>query len=225
MKQLKVITILILVLVVQNVFAQETMNLEHFDQIYATGIIEVILQKGDEEKIVLEMDNFHREDVKIRVSEEELRISVTKSLVKDGTIKILVTYKELRRIKVNAGAHVSSKNPITIDKLDLRATSGSEIELELDVNKLHARLAEGAQMHLTGTTKSLNISSASGAIFYGFNLESEDTFANANTGGRSEVVANKSIEASANTGGKVRFKGDPAQKQLKDYFGGSVDEY
>ncbi len=225
MKPLRAISLLILTFAVQNIFAQETMNLEHFDQIYATGIIQVTLQKGEEEKIELKLDNFHREDVKVRVNDEELRISVTKSLIKDARIEIIVTYKELRRIKANAGAHITSKNPITGDKLNLKATSGSEIEIELELNKLHARLAEGAQMHLSGTTKSLDISSASGAVFYGFNLESDNTFANANTGGRAEVVANKSIEASANTGGRVSYKGNPTEKKLKDYFGGEVGEY
>jgi hypothetical protein len=225
MNRVKTLVFLFLVLSFQIVSAQETMALEHFDQIYATGIIEITLQKGEEEKIVLKTDDFNRDDVKVRVSEEELRISVGKSLIKDARIEILVTYKELRRIKANAGAYITSKNPIKIDKLELRATSGAEIELKLEVNKLHARLAEGAQMHLSGSTKSLNISSASGAMFYGFDLESDDTFANANTGGRSEVVANKSIDASANTGGRVRFKGDPEKKQLKDYLGGDVGEY
>ncbi len=225
MRHLKVIAFLFLTLLTQNVFAQDTMILEHFDQIYATGIIELTLQKGNEEKIVLELENFDRNDVKVRVSEEELRISVTKSLIKDAKIKMSVTYKELRRIKANAGAHILSKNPIGIDKLDLRATSGSEIELDLMVNKLHARVAEGAQMHLSGSTKSLNVSTATGAIFYGFKLESDNTFANSNTGGRTEVIANKSIEGSANTGGKVIFKGNPEERQLKDYFGGEVSEY
>jgi Putative auto-transporter adhesin, head GIN domain len=225
MKSLKILNILFLTFFIQSVYAQEAMKLEHFDQIYATGIIEITLQKGEEEKIVLVTNNFDRDDVKVRVSEEELRISVTKSLIKDALVKIVVTYKELRRIKVNAGAYISAKNPITIDKLDLRAMSGSQLELELDVNKLHVKVAEGAQIHLTGKTKSLNVTAASGAEFDGFELESDDTFASANTGGRAEVVANKSIEAVANTGGRVRYKGDPEKVQLKDYLGGEVDVY
>ncbi len=225
MKKIINLALFVLVPFIQNAYAQDTLKLEHFDEIYVTGIIEVTLQKGEEEKLVLETYNFHRNDVKVRVSEGELRISVVKSLVKNARIEILVTYKDLRRIKVNAGAHITSKNPIAIDKLELKANSGAEIELELKVNKLQARIAEGAQMHLSGTTESQDVSSASGAIFYGYKLDSDITYANANTGSRVEVNAKKSIEASANTGGVVEYKGDPDEKQIKDYLGGNVVEF
>ncbi len=225
MKKIKFIALLVALLSLQSGYThiRDTMTLAHFDQIIATGIIEVTLQQGNEEKLVLVTNDFDRDDVKVMVTEGVLKIFVVKSLIKDAKIEVFVTYKQLRRIKANTGASVSSENIIEIDKLDLKANSGARIELELQVNDLHARLAEGAQIQLSGTTESQDITASSGANFYGFELTSDYTYVNANTGGRAEVIANKSIEATANTGGRIEYKGDPETIKIKDYLGGEIE--
>ena len=225
MKSIKYFALLGLFMISQALIAQDVMELEHFDEISVTGIIQVKLIQSDEEKLELTTNNFHRHDVKVRVEQGVLRISVTKSLIKDANVDITVFYKQIRRIKANAGARVSAKEIITGDKLDLKANSGAKIELEVKVNDMHTRLAEGSQMYISGSTESLNVSAASGAVFHGYELSSDYTYSNANTGARIRVVANKSIEAGANTGGRVTYKGNPEDKDLNDYWGGEVDEY
>ena len=225
MKNIRILVLAIIIACTQIGAAQDVMQLERFDQISATGIIEMTLVKGNEEKIELETDDFDRCDVKVRVEDGILRINVTKSLVKDADIKITVYYKQLRRIKVNAGVELFATDPIEIDKLELKANSGAQIELELKVNDLKARLAEGAQMHLSGTTESQTVTCSSGAIFYGHNLKSDYTYVNANTGARAEVVALMKMEATANTGGRVCYKGDPSDREIKDFLGGDVFEF
>ena len=225
MKNIKFIVLLFLILSVQVIYSQDVMTLEPFNEINATGIIEITLQKSDEERLELETRNFDRNDVKVRIENNVLRINVTKSLIKDAVIEITVFYKEIRRIKANAGTQVYANNPIVGDNIDLKANSGAIINLELEVNNLNARLAEGAQMILSGSTEDLSVSASSGAIFYGFKLASNYTYANANTGARAEVVANKSLDAGANTGGKVRFEGDPQDRDFNHYWGGRIEEY
>ena len=225
MKNTRILAILFMLFLTQLSVAQDVMTLERFDQISATGIIEMTLIKSDEEKIELETDDFDRCDVKVKVEDGILRINVTKSLVKDADIELKVYYKQLRRIKVNAGVEVFAREPIEIDKLELKANSGAQVELELKVNDLKARLAEGAQMHLSGTTESQTVTCSSGAIFYGHNLTSDYTYVNANTGARAEVVAMIKMEATANTGGRVCYKGEPNDREIRDFLGGEVFEF
>lgn len=225
MKILHFIATSVLFFLVQGLYSQDTMRLEHFDEIALTGIIEVTLLQGNEEKVVLTTDNFDRDDVMVRVEEGTLIIKVLKSLVKDAKIEIQVTYQQLRRIKANAGAMVTANNPIVIDKLDLKANSGAEMELQVEVNKLKARLAEGAQIHLSGTTESQTVTASTGAIYDAYDLQSDYTYVNANTGASAEVIATKSIEATANTGGQVEYKGEPENIKTKDFLGGGVENF
>jgi hypothetical protein len=43
-----------------------------------------------------------------------------------------------------------------------------------------------------------------------------------NTGGEAAVVANKRIEAKANTGGRVEYKGKPEDTKISDFLTGTV---
>jgi hypothetical protein len=57
-----------------------------------------------------------------------------------------------------------------------------------------------------------------------FSLESQDVIVRANTGGKAEVYATKTLEANAGTGGVVVFKGNPRNRAINNSLGGEVHQ-
>jgi len=204
-------------------WSQDERSLSYFDEIVTTGSIEVILEQGDAEKALVYAKGIDTDKVKTNVKGGILKVSVLKSLVKKGDhVRVRVFFRQLRRIKVQAGAELSAAKRMQIDKLDLKATSGGHIELELQVNALDVVASEGGQLDLEGKTESLDARIVSGGNLSAFHLDSDHTYVTANTGGVAQVVAYQSLEASANTGGKIDYKGDPAKTKTKDLLTGKI---
>ncbi len=206
-----------------NSWSQEERSLSFFDEIIATGNMEVILEQGDEEKALVYAKGIDTDDINTSVKGGILKLSVLKSLVKkDDHIRVRVYYRQLKRIKAHAGADISAANKMEIDNLYLQAFSGAQIDLEVQVNALSISVSKGAQADLQGKTESLDARVVSGGKLFALQLESDHTFVTATTGGAAKVVALQSLEASANTGGKIDYKGDPAKKKTKGLLTGKI---
>lgn len=204
-------------------FAQSDYKLQPFDAISVTGNIEVILQKGDAEKAVVEVFGIPEDELNIRVSGEELKLSILNSLFyKNEKIKVTVYYKNLRSIRGHAGAKISSTEVIETDKLIARATSGADVRLEIQVNALEGTANEGGILQLKGKTESQEAVANTGGQYRAFDLESQRTYARASTGGEVEVVALQSLDANANLGGEVEYKGNPDERNRRTVLGGGV---
>jgi len=223
MKILKNFVLVFLLTIPLFISAQDTRQLDHFDEIIVSGTVNLTLTEGDEEKMEITSSNGNYSNVKVHVNEGILKINLLKNLIRDhDDIKIKVTYKKIRRIKAYAGAIVDAKNEIKVDRLVLKLNSGAIMDLEINTGDLDAVVSEGSELTIEGNTESMEVRASSGGILDAFSLESNHTFVTSNTGGKAEVVARKSIQATANTGGIVEYKGKPEQSKIKDFLTGQV---
>ena len=63
---------------------------------------------------------------------------------------------------------------------------------------------------------------SSGAIFRGFDLETDYCNAKASSGGAVRVTVNKELSAKASSGGGIHYKGNGVIKEVDTGSGGSV---
>lgn len=204
--------------------AQETLDLSKFDEIIASGNVDVILKKGEKCEVVVWHHNNDEQNIKIHVNEGILKINLLKSLVRSAcqNVKVEVTYTELRRIKAYAGAEVEGESVINGDRLTLRLNSGATMEIQVEVDDLEVVVSEGSELEISGTTESMDVRTSSGGVIEAFDLQSDYTYVTSNTGGEAEVVAKKRIEAKANTGGRVEYKGKPESTKISDFLTGTI---
>lgn len=206
-----------------NVFAF-TKALSPFDEIVLSGNVSALLVAGDEENIKIQNDG---DRLDYYVEGKSLKIKATDLIKynKTPTIKVIITYKKLRTIKVRAGASAYTENPISGDQLDLRFSSGASGEIEVDQNTIEVTVSEGGNLKLSGETDWQEVKVATGGMLSAYKLEAENTIVKANTGGSAKVVALESIDARANTGGSITYKGDPNKVQRKDGLSGTVKSW
>jgi len=203
--------------------AQSDYKLQSFEEISVTGNIEVTLEKGDEEKAVVETFGIPEDELNIGVRENVLKLSLLNSIFyKNAKIKITVYYKTLHTIRANAGAKIEATQIIESDALELRAGSGAQVTLELKVNTLEGTAAEGGILKLTGETNSQKAQAYTGGQYRAFDLICKETYVRAGTGGEAKVVANETLDANANLGGSVEYKGDPNERNRRTTLGGDV---
>ncbi|MEZ4887014.1 MAG: head GIN domain-containing protein [Chitinophagales bacterium] len=195
-----------------------------FDAVHVSGNVEVLLQQGSTESIDIEAQGVEDDKVVAEVQGGILKIHIKNIIYnKNKSARVVVNYRDLREIKGQAGARIYSRTAISGDNLEIKAGSGANIALEIWVDVVEGRAAEGGEIELTGEAHTLTAIASTGGLFYGYGLKAENVYAKTNTGGQVEVTANKRIEAKAGTGGNISFKGDPVQKETSTNFGGTID--
>lgn len=207
-------------------FAQSERKLSPFDAVSVTGNIEVVLVPGDEEKAVVEVFGIDEGDVSVYVNHNTLRLQLINSMFKKGErARIQVTYKQIRSVKGNAGSRISNEgHVIEADKLYVRATSGSEVRLSVKANMLDAGAMEGGVLNLEGSADTQDATAATGGRYDALELACQRTYVRANTGGEAEVVALEFLDAVANTGGVIRYRGNPNEQNSKTVLSGEVQK-
>ncbi|NUO01514.1 MAG: DUF2807 domain-containing protein [Saprospiraceae bacterium] len=203
--------------------AQDVRKLQPFDEIWVAGDIDVLLQKGEEESAVVTANGISEDKVSVYVKNGKLKLQLIDGFFyKDVDVRVVVTYKSLRGVNGTAGAEIDSDAVIEADLFTVKAGSGAQVKLEVKVNSLSAMASEGGELDLAGTTNAQDATAATGGNYRALGLQCDQTKVRANTGGKADVVALKSLDASVNTGGQVNYSGDPEVRNTRNLLAGEI---
>ncbi len=199
-------------------------SLKPFDEIILSGNVSALLVEGAAENIEIKNDE---DRLEVYVEGKVLKIKARDLMKyhKTPTIKVIITYKKIRSLKARAGASAYTNNPLKGDKLELKFSTGAFGEIELYQNALEVSVTEGGALKLEGEAAWQEAKVSTGGTISAYKLDCKNTIIKANTGGSAKVMAYESIEASANTGGSIAYKGNPQKVRTKDGFSGSIKEW
>lgn len=223
MKNIRMIAAATICLLLSNLHAQKTIDLDAFDAVLASGNLEIVLIPGDAERAVVEISGAPQDELSVKTVRGELRINYLNALIyKNYEAKVTVWYKSLRSVRGNAGARIRSEAPLTANHLELRAASGAQVELAIEVQSLEASASEGGMLRTSGKAQSQDANATTGGQYEAFNLDCQSTYVRASLGGQAQVTALKKLEATAHTGGSIEYRGDPEQSNVRHIISGDI---
>lgn len=206
--------------------AQETRNLDAFDEVAAKTGINVILVEGNSNKAIIETENCEPEEVITEISGDELTIKFENSgfwrSSRNRKATVTVHYRSLESIDVSSGAHISANNPIRSEELDLDASSGGHMELKVMTNVLTIDASSGGMIQTEGNARQVDCDVSSGGHIKGYDLIADEVTADASSGGSVSFTVNESLVASASSGGSVNYKGKPTRVKVDASISGSI---
>ncbi len=214
------------------VMAQQTrdMPVGNFRKLTLQGNLRVELMQGDKAKVQVIGSEDEQDEITMITSGDELTLKTKNLDIFDNKdhrhprIKVLVTFASLTHLHTGRGAEVRVKSVVTGDDLEVESHSGSNLDMDVLVTSLHLEVGEGAQVNLAGKATIQKTIVSTGGELNAASLESEVVNIRSNTGGNAKVSASKRIEASAGTGGNIRYKGRPSQRDINTSLGGSVSQ-
>lgn len=216
----------VFLLATQISYAQETRQIGPFNSLIVSGKLEVYLEQGETDQVIIESTDYPEGELNISLKGSTLKLSLVDGWIKgDRRLRLRVQYRSLDEIRVLAGAALSSREVITADRLELKAGSGAEVDLELEVHTLESAATEGANVELSGTVKNQYATANTGGEYDASRLSSDHTEVKSNTGGLARVVANEHLDAVANTGGRIQYSGDPQEKYTRSNLAGEIRGY
>lgn len=206
--------------------AQTSRSMGPFNELVVSGKLDVLLVQGDTEEVIVYEEGHSEGQVNISIRGGALKLNLLDGWLKgDRRIPVKVIYKDLRKVRVIAGAELQSDNTITANQFEVKVGSGAEVELRLEVGSLEAGVTEGGVLELFGQVETQYVTTSTGGEYDAEALSCENTHVKANTGGEAYVVATKFINAVANTGGEIRYSGNPDEKYTKSNLAGDIRKY
>lgn len=233
MKTLKLLSILTLALIGVSSLAapanekdtgKRDRKTEPFHGIKVSTGIDLYLTQGNAEKITVEADEDIIDNLKTEVHDGILQIYMEKNFNWRWNVerKVYVTFRKLDMLTANSGSDVESQGLLQVKNLKIDASSGSDIELEINADRLTVSTSSGSDTDLKGTAGYMEASSSSGSDLNAEDLKTKVCEVSASSGSDATVYVTERIKARASSGADIRYHGNPPVKDINESSGGDI---
>lgn len=211
------------ILVSPFIFSQVTKDLGEFTKVTSFDKIDVILIPSTSNKIVLNGSGANDVEIINKNGELKIRMPFTKIMTGDD-VSATVYFKKIEAIEANEGSRIACNSKIEATIFDIITKEGSEVKLTLEVDRLTVKASSGSNIDLKGTTNNQDVVINSGAVYDSDKLITKQTIITANAGGEADVYATDFVDAKVRAGGNITIFGNPKQINQKVIAGGKIIE-
>lgn len=196
---------------------------ENFDKLEVSRGLDVIVIQGKTTKVEVTADENLMEYIKTSIKNGTLEITTTESINSQNDILIHVTLPELQEINSSSGSTISTQNSVTGTNLIAKATSGSELDLNLEIENIQAQSSSGSSIKLTGKALSVTYKASSGSEINAFQLITNEATVQASSGSSIDAYASQLLDAKVSSGASINYQGKPKSVKKTKSSGGSID--
>lgn len=188
---------------------------DDFDEIAINGNYKVFLEKGNEPKVVINVDENLLEYIEVESYQGILYISSTKRIRSKEEIKIFITYRNIERISNSGVSAIFTESPLVSEKLNLTLSGAGLIEMELDVSTLEIKLSGAGYIKLKGSANNQVVSLSGAGGLDAYELESTDCDISISGVGGAKVYVSGTLIASVSGVGSIMYRGNPVHVNRK----------
>ena len=188
---------------------KETRKVSGFDAIEVSDGIDVYLSMGSREQLEVETVEKLLEHLVTEVEGGKLKIYFDRSFNWNKAAKVYVQAKHINRISTSGGSDLTGENVLESRDLELKASGGSDIELEVKTENLEVDISGGADILLSGYTEYLQVNTSGGSDLKAFELVAQKADLHASGGSDIKVFVEDELDASASGGADIIYKGNP----------------
>ena len=193
------------------------------DQVKIAGNIHLVLIASDSMLLQFESDSVP-ETLDIEWTGNRLTLKTRSELKKAPAIRMTLYYASLTRLEIIRGARVQSADTLITDFLSLQLATGGKAEFNILTDSLTARVNQGADIILHGTTRSQLINAYTMGNYLGFELDADSTWIKAASGAQVKVNSSKYLNANATSKAFVGYLGTPEKVEFKTSVGGEITQ-
>ncbi|MDO6760354.1 head GIN domain-containing protein [Tamlana sp. 2_MG-2023] len=195
-----------------------------FSTIKASQGLDVYLTQSEDEGITVETDENLQPIILTEITDGVLKIHLKENIGRCSSKKVTVRFKTISEVISSSGSDIYSTNTISVETLHLKSSSGSDIELDVNIKQLSCKASSGSDLKLSGKTINLIAEASSGGAIKAADLFAEATEAKASSGSDITVNTSKSLIAKASSGGDVKYYGNPEKVEKSNNPSGSIKQ-
>lgn len=197
---------------------------EDFNSIIVSRGIKVIITQSDSVSLKVTADeNLHNIiTTEVDSAKNILRISSDENIKNSATKTVYLSVKDLNIIRATSGAIIKTDGMLKTKNLRVDATSGSQLDLDVDTKKINCNTTSGTGIKIYGKTDILTIAATSGSYIKASGLNAKSTQVGATSGANITVNATNTFTANANSGASIKYSGNPSNVTKNSGFSGSI---
>lgn len=192
-----------------------------FNQLEVQGNIHLQLISSDKPQLEFRTDKVP-EQLNIDWGDGTLRLKNPMELKKSPAIEVKLYLYALSNLKVTRGAVVQSAEVLKASTLTIKTDTGGKAEFAIESDSINARVNQGSDLILSGTTRSQSIHASTAGNFLAYELISENSWVKANTGAQVKVNCTKYLNANIKSGAFLGYLDKPEFTELKKGAGAKI---
>lgn len=208
-----------------NVMTESRTLNASFHSIKAAEGLDVYLTQGTSESIEVQADENLHDIILTEVKDGVLHIHTDKNIAHSSAQKVMVQFDDLEKITSTSGSDVYSTNTIKVDAIEIKSTSGSDMELELDAKTVTCKATSGSDLRLSGKTDKFYAESTSGSDIKASDLRARVCEAKATSGSDISLYSSEVLTAKATSGGDITYYGNPDKVNKSDGVSGNIRKH
>ena len=203
----------------------KTHTTSDYHKVAVVGSMDVILEKGTEGTIRVTTDENIHEYVTIESNKGVLKIKIKNyvNIKSKKSIHITVPFKSLDNVSLDGSGSVLTNDQIKSDQFEAEIGGSGEMNLDIDVNRVNAKVNGSASLKIIGTATDLEIKVIGSGDFDGGSLIAQNVEANVIGSGNALVVAKSSIKARVYGSGDIKYLGNPSTIDNKVLGSGDIE--
>lgn len=195
----------------------EERKITPFTRVTIEGLFPVdISQTGDKESVKVETDANLQSQITVTNDGDELIIKNTndESINKSSKTKIYINIKNLKELNFKSVGSLSTTGVLKLDSLNLNTESVGKLDMDLDVDYLHANLSSVGGTTLNGKVHEARINNRSMGTLSAFGLKVGTMMIHNTSVGVTEVYADSAFYIRSSSVGALYYKGPGLVKEL-----------
>src|SRR5690606_304651 len=205
-----------------NVTVDKRIFPEKFEKIKVSNGLDVEIVYSTEQIVNVEADENLLDVIETEFKNGTLYISANKNIRKAKSKKIYVGFVEMNTIYASSGSSVKGSSDIISDNLDLKVSSGAQMNQFVIAKELTAQSSSGANLTIKGQTLNFSSKASSGSAIDAKELQAVYCTSRASSGANITLNIEKSLDAKASSGGDIRYQGNPEVINQNTSSSGSV---
>ncbi|MEI6885584.1 MAG: head GIN domain-containing protein [Bacteroidota bacterium] len=201
---------------------KQTRVVSSFDGIEISGAFDVYLKQGSIEEVIIEADENLQSIITAEVKGSTLMIDNKKPINHPTTLKVYITFKDLKKIETSGAVDIVAENKITVNELGLSSSGASDVRMDISAKKLDLNTSGASKLRLSGSVTDVSADLSGAGDLYGFDLVCENFKIEISGAGKAQINVTKSIDAEISGAGSIHYKGNPTKVNQSVSGSGSI---
>jgi hypothetical protein len=209
----------------------ERRSVSGFHAVSVAGGIDLYLTQGNEEAVAVSAAKKEYQDkIKTVVENGVLKIfyESENSWFSWGwtnrKLKAYVSVKNIDGLRGSGGSDVSINGTLSVPKLKLGLSGGSDFRGKVDIGSLDIDASGGSDVNISGRATNLVVDASGGSDLDGYNLASDNCTASCSGGSDINITVNKELVADASGGSDIHYRGEAVIRKTSSSGGSSVSK-
>lgn len=197
-----------------------------YDEIEVLGFLDVDLISGKEGEITVQGEENILSVIKTEVNSGVLKIYVEKNTSINIKHKLLVTVpvQTVNSVSLTGSGDVNGKSIIKTNNFTVKLAGSGDINLMLEATNIDASLSGSGDLSLKGNAESIKANLAGSGDVVTDELITKNADANLSGSGKIAVYCTSKLTARVSGSGDVFYKGEPETKDTKVSGSGTISK-